>query len=98
MERGDDLDLAETSRFGHSISGEAGRCLLSDNKAGLPGHAGFGRDQGRDLGIVEADLQRAFAQSHAAHRDRQRLTANARFPQKPSHFPHDIVADCDSTN
>ena len=48
-------------------------------------------------GIVESDLQRAFAQSHAAHRDRQRLTANARFPQKPSHFPQDIVADCHTT-
>ena len=56
MERGDDLDLAETARFGHSISGEAGRCLLSDNKAGLPGHAGFGRDQGSDIRVIETDL------------------------------------------
>ena len=40
-----------------------------------------------DARVVDTDLQRALTESHAAHRDRQRLDADARLPQKPAHFP-----------
>ena len=39
----------------------------------------------------------AFAEAHAAHGDRQRLARDASVSAKTCAFPHDIVADCDST-
>ena len=98
MQSADDVDLAKASGFSYSVAGGGGCRFVTNHQAGLTRHAGFGRDQGSDVRVIETDLQRAFAEARAAHGDRQRLVANARFPQKPSHFPHDIVADCDSTN
>ena len=98
MEIADEVDLAKASGFRDGVAGGGGCRFVTNHQAGLTGHASLGRDQGRDVRVIESDLQRAFAEAHAAHGDRQRLAANTRFPQKPSHFPHDIVADCDSTN
>jgi len=94
----DDMDIAETTGLRDGGTGGGGCWFVAYDEIGPPGHPCFGTDQGCDGRFVETHLKRAFAKTDATHRDRQRLAANARFPQKPSHFPHDIVADCDSTN
>ena len=61
--------------------------FVGHDDGGLTRHACLGRDCGRDVRVVDADLQRALAHAHAAHRDRQRLAADVDLRRNMRIFP-----------
>ena len=82
-----DMHVGERTGFGDRGTCSTCCCFVADDDGRQPGEPCFGGDGGHDIRAVNADLQRAFAEPCTAHRDRQRLDANARLPQKPAHFP-----------
>ena len=82
-----DVHVGERAGLGERGARGACGCLVADDNGRQAGEARFRRDRSRDPRAVDADLQRALTESHAAHRDRERLDADARLPQKPAHFP-----------
>ena len=82
----DDVHVSQPADFGQCGAGGPRRRFVCDDDDRLTGESGFGRDRADDFRVVYTHLQRTFAESHAAHRDRQRLGANARLPQEHAHF------------
>ena len=80
------VHLRQGSGVGDRLLYAGCRRVVPDDDCCRACQAAFRRNKSDATGVVEANLQHAFAQTNAAHRHRQRFSFETRFAQKHAHF------------